>query len=124
MQEPYQEWSTLNVLHSLVSSWHYPQISDSAGKACQGQTLQLITIIHKLRTQKSLKHWALSNVYSMITDILLSTPLGCRTSQACRVLPVDGALPVRDQSGHVGRHQTPPGADVKKLLTAVIYESL
>jgi hypothetical protein len=37
-----------------ASFWPYPQTLDLAGKACQGQTLYLITNIHKLRTKKVL----------------------------------------------------------------------
>jgi hypothetical protein len=37
------------VLHSSIKSWPYPQTLDKAGKACQGQTLYLITKISKLR---------------------------------------------------------------------------
>ncbi len=39
------------MLHSRVGSWPYPQTVDQAGNNCQGQTLQLITKIHKLRTK-------------------------------------------------------------------------
>ncbi len=71
---------------------------------------------------KKFKKWALSNcAFYFPSDVPLLTPLGYRTSQACRVLPVHGAFPVRDKSGHVGRHQAPPGAKIIKLFTAVIY---
>ncbi len=39
----------LQVLHSEVGPWPYPETLDLAGKACQGQTLELITKIRKLQ---------------------------------------------------------------------------
>jgi hypothetical protein len=47
-QEPTIEWSTSKVLR-VGKLRPYPQTLDSAGKACQGQTLQLITNISKLQ---------------------------------------------------------------------------
>ena len=44
------------VLHSWVGSWPYPKILDQAGKACQGQALQRITKIRKLRPYKVLEY--------------------------------------------------------------------
>jgi hypothetical protein len=43
------EGSTIYELHSRAGSWPYPQTLDKAGKACQGQTLQFIANINKLR---------------------------------------------------------------------------
>ncbi len=40
---------TFHLLHSRVGSWPYPQPLDQAGKACQGQTLQLKMNISKLQ---------------------------------------------------------------------------
>ncbi len=36
------ELSTIQVLHSKLGFWLYPQILDQSGKACQGQTLSII----------------------------------------------------------------------------------
>jgi hypothetical protein len=47
-QEPTLEWSTSNALHSGRLQ-PYPQKLDYAVEACQGQTLQLIMKICKLR---------------------------------------------------------------------------
>ncbi len=44
-----EKQKTFQTLHSWVGSWPYPQTLDKAGKACQGQTLQLITNNGKLR---------------------------------------------------------------------------
>jgi hypothetical protein len=47
LSEPRFRYST-----NIVGFWPYPQTLDLAGKACQKQTLQLITKIRKLRTKK------------------------------------------------------------------------
>ncbi len=49
----YHSESTFQMLHSGVGSCPYPQTL-VAGKACQGQTPELITNIHKLRTKSSI----------------------------------------------------------------------
>jgi hypothetical protein len=121
MQEPSQEWSTLKAL-LLGRLLALPTNIRLGWRGLPGTNTPAYYDPSQITGSKSLKHWALSNGYSIITDVPLLTPLGYRTSQACGVLPVDGALPVRDQSGHVGRHQAPPGADVKIFFMAVIYE--
>ncbi len=44
------------MLLSSVGSWPHPKTLDQAGKACQGQTLQLITKIRKLLPLKVLQY--------------------------------------------------------------------
>ncbi len=52
-------WSAIQVVYSRVGSWPNPQTLDLSGKACHGQTLQYITIFHKLYMWKVLWHWDL-----------------------------------------------------------------
>jgi hypothetical protein len=46
------EGISLQVLHTSVFCWAYPQTLDYVRKVSHGQTLQLITKIRKLRTKK------------------------------------------------------------------------
>ncbi len=46
------------VLHSSVGSWPYPQTLEQAGKACQGQTLQLLQI---------LANYECKNIYNIVS---------------------------------------------------------
>jgi hypothetical protein len=66
----YSREGTFQVLHSRVDPWPYPQTLDSAGRARQGQTLQLITKIRKLRPQKVLQHWHQNVVFLYVSDDL------------------------------------------------------
>ncbi len=55
-QEPTLEWSTFQAFH-LGRLRPFSQTLDQVGRACQGQSLQIITNICNFGTEKVLQHW-------------------------------------------------------------------
>jgi hypothetical protein len=56
------------MLHSWVGSWPHPQTLDLAGKACQGQTLWLITNIvnYARKSLQNIGPWSVSDKFSNV----------------------------------------------------------